>query len=462
MKIFRLIHIFLRLRKSGIFYLFTENFNPLVKPLQKPKNIEKNFKETLESLGPFFIKLGQLISTRTDLISLELAKELRNLTDNCAPVDFNYIKDQINEGLGSRAKTILENITEKPVASASLAQVHRLTIDDKNLVIKVQKPGLLDLIDKDIKALRLGIRFLRFMYKGYPRVNLNEMLNSYEKIIKNELDFRIEAANAKKTFENFDGNELLYIPRIEDEFTTKKILVMEYIDGIPITDIEELKNYNLDLKKLSENGVKIFLKQVFEDNFFHADMHPGNIFAAKINQENPYYFAVDYAICGSITESNQILIAQMISCLVERDFFSLAQLFIYAEWVAENTKTEELESVLRAHCERLLDKPLSEILFGELLLSLFDAMKPFDLYLDQDLLLLVKTLIHIEGMGRQIYPELDFWSVSKPFIDDWISEKYSVKGLIRYLVSKKHILTYMILKKIEETKDQFSEDFGDK
>ena len=462
MKIFRLIHIFLRLRKSGIFYLFIENFNPLVKPLQKPKNIEKNFKETLESLGPFFIKLGQLISTRTDLISLELAKELRNLTDNCAPVDFNYIKDQINEGLGSRAKTILENITEKPVASASLAQVHRLTINDKDLVIKVQKPGLLDLIDKDIKALRLGIRFLRFMYKGYPRVNLNEMLNSYEKIIKNELDFRIEAANAKKTFENFDGNELLYIPRIEDEFTTKKILVMEYIDGIPITDIEELKNYNLDLKKLSENGVKIFLKQVFEDNFFHADMHPGNIFAAKINQENPYYFAVDYAICGSITESNQILIAQMISCLVERDFFSLAQLFIYAEWVAENTKTEELESVLRAHCERLLDKPLAEILFGELLLSLFDAMKPFDLYLDQDLLLLVKTLIHIEGMGRQIYPELDFWSVSKPFIDDWISEKYSVKGLIRYLVAKKHILTYMILKKIEETKDQFSEDFGEK
>ena len=462
MKIFRLIHIFLRLRKSGIFYLFIENFNPLVKPLQKPKNIEKNFKETLESLGPFFIKLGQLISTRTDLISLELAKELRNLTDNCAPVDFNYIKDQINEGLGSRAKTILKNIIEEPVASASLAQVHRLTINDKDLVIKVQKPDLLDLIDKDIKALRLGIRFLRFMYKGYPRVNLDELLNSYEKIIKNELDFRIEAANAKKTFENFDGNELLYIPRIEDEFTTKKILVMEYIDGIPITDIEELKHYNLDLKKLSENGVKIFLKQVFVDNFFHADMHPGNIFAAKINQENPYYFAVDYAICGSITESNQILIAQMISCLVERDFFSLAQLFIYAEWVAENTKTEELESVLRAHCERLLDKPLSEILFGELLLSLFDAMKPFDLYLDQDLLLLVKTLIHIEGMGRQIYPELDFWSVSKPFIDDWISEKYSVKGLIRYLVSKKHILTYMILKKIEETKDQFSEDFGDK
>ncbi len=242
----------------------------------------------------------------------------------------------------------------------------------------------------------------------------------------------------------------------------KKILVMEYIDGIPITEVKKLKKYNLNLKKLSENGVKIFLKQVFEDNFFHADMHPGNIFAAKKNQDNPYYFAVDYAICGSVTESNQILIAQMISCLVDRDFFSLAQLFIYAEWVREDTKTEELEAVLRANCEKLLDKPLAEILFGELLLSLFDAMKPFDLYLDQDLLLLVKTLVHIEGMGRQIYPELDFWSISKPFIDNWISKKYSVKGLIRYLVSKKHILTYMILKKIEETKDQFSENFGEK
>ena len=462
MKLLRLMQVFLSLRRSGIFYLFIDNFNPLVKPLKKPDNIENNFKRTLESLGPFFIKLGQLLSTRTDLITLELAKELRNLTDNCAPVDFSYIKNQINDGLGSRAKKILDSIEEEPIASASLAQVHKLKLDGKDLVIKVQKPGLLNLIDRDISALHLGIKLLRFIYKGYPRVNLESLLNSYEKVIKNELDFRIEAASAKKTFENFDGNQLLYVPKIEDEFTTKRILVMEYIDGIPITNIEELKEHNLNLKKLSENGVRIFLKQVFEDNFFHADMHPGNIFAAKINQENPYYFAVDYAICGSITESNQILIAQMISCLVERDFFSLAQLFIYAEWVAEDTKTEELESVLRAHCERLLDKPLAEILFGELLLSLFDAMKPFDLYLDQDLLLLVKTLVHIEGMGRQIYPELDFWSVSKPFIDNWISEKYSVKGLIRYLVAKKHILTYMILKKIEETKDQFSEDFGDK
>ena len=462
MKIFRLLQVFLRLRRSGIFYLFITNFNPLLKPLKKPKNIEKNFKKTLEGLGPFFIKFGQLLSTRTDLISLELASELRNLTDNCESIDFDHIRNEINDGLGLRAEKILATIDEAPIASASLAQVHKFDIDGRELVVKVQKPGLTDLINKDIDALRLGIKLLRLLYKGYPRINLNDLLNSYERVIKNELDFRIEAANAKKTFENFDKNQLLYVPKIEDEFTTKKILVMEYIDGIPITEVKKLKKYNLNLKKLSENGVKIFLKQVFEDNFFHADMHPGNIFAAKKNQDNPYYFAVDYAICGSVTESNQILIAQMISCLVDRDFFSLAQLFIYAEWVREDTKTEELEAVLRANCEKLLDKPLAEILFGELLLSLFDAMKPFDLYLDQDLLLLVKTLVHIEGMGRQIYPELDFWSISKPFIDNWISKKYSVKGLIRYLVSKKHILTYMILKKIEETKDQFSEDFGDK
>jgi len=462
MKIFRLLHVFLRLRRSGIFYLFINNFNPLLKPLKKPRNIENNFKETLEGLGPFFIKFGQLLSTRTDLITLELASELRNLTDNCESISFDHIRSAINDGLGSRAGKILGTIDAVPIASASLAQVHKFNIDGKELVVKVQKPGVKDSINKDIDALRLGIKLLRFFYGGYPRINLHNLLNSYERVIKNELDFRIEAANAKKTFENFDKNRLLYVPRIEDEFTTKKILVMEYVDGIPITEVKKLEKYNLNLKKLSENGVKIFLKQVFEDNFFHADMHPGNIFAAKKNQENPHYFAVDYAICGSVTESNQILIAQMISCLVDRDFFSLAQLFIYAEWVEEDTKTEELEAVLRANCEKLLDKPLAEIFFGELLLSLFDAMKPFDLYLDQDLLLLVKTLVHIEGMGRQIYPELDFWSISKPFIDDWIRKKYSVKGLIRYLVSKKHILTYMILKKIEETKDQFSENFGEK
>ena len=460
MKLIRLLQIFFRLRRTGIFSLFIQGFNPILKPIKQRHKIESNFKEELEKLGPFFIKLGQLLSTRTDLISIKLAKELRNLTDNCTAVSFSYIENEIKDGLGARASDILTNIEKEPIASASLAQVHRFSINGKDLVVKVQKANLLESIDKDIQSIRLGIKFIRFFYKGYPRVDLNSLLDNYERVIKNELDFRIEAANAEKTYQNFQNNHFLYVPRIEDEYTTKKILVMEYIDGIPITDIEELNSYNLDLKKLSENGVRIFLKQVFEDNFFHADMHPGNIFAAKLKQEDPYYYAVDYAVCGSVTESNQILIAQMISCLVERDFYSLAQLFIYAEWVEESTKTEELESVLRAHCEKLLDKPLSEILFGELLLNLFDAMKPFDLYLDHDLLLLVKTLIHIEGMGRQIYPELDFWAVAKPFIDDWIKEKYSVKGLIRYLVAKKHILTYMILKKIEETKDQFSKDFG--
>ena len=200
MKIFRLIQIFLSLRKSGIFYLFIKNFNPLVKPLKKPKNIEYRFRKTLENLGPFFIKTGQLLSTRTDLISIELAKELRNLTDNCEPIDFDYIKNEINDGLGSRAQKVLKNIEEKPIASASLAQVHRLNLDGKDLVIKVQKPGLLNLIDRDIGALKIGVKLLRFVYKGYPRVNVENLLNNYEKVIKNELDFRIEAANAKKTF----------------------------------------------------------------------------------------------------------------------------------------------------------------------------------------------------------------------------------------------------------------------
>tara|TARA_Y100001954_G_scaffold17938_1_gene16569 strand:- start:416 stop:1807 length:1392 start_codon:yes stop_codon:yes gene_type:complete len=461
MKILRLLEIFFTLRSSGIFHLFVDGFNPFLKQFARPKDIENKFKKSLENLGPVFIKLGQLLSTRTDLISQELASNLKELTDSCEPIDFSYIKEELKRNLGQRADTLLKNIDAVPLASASLAQVHRVTLNNEELVVKVQRPGLEKQIQRDIDALRFAVKALRFFYKGYPRVDLNLVVNDYEKVITNELDFRLEAANAKKTFSNFAHSSFLYVPRIHDEFTTKKTLVMEYIDGEPITNVSNLRAYGLDLKKLSENGVQIFLKQVFEDNFFHADMHPGNIFAAKDKPNDPYYYAVDYAICGSLTESNQILLAQMISCLLDRDFFSLAQLFIFAEWVDEKTKTEDLEAVLRANCESLLDKPLNEILFGELLLNLFDGMKQFDLFLDNDLILLVKTLIHIEGMGRQIYPDLDFWSVAGPFIKKWLKDKYSVKGLIKYLVSKKHILTYMILKKIEESKYKFSEETGE-
>ena len=305
--------------------------------------------------------MGRLLSTRTDIISKELAAELNNLTDNCEPIEYNYIKDQLIANLGDNAKDILEDIDPKPLASASLAQVHRFTKEDENLVVKVQKPNLDEQIEVDIKAIRLGTKILRTFYKGYPRVDLNSVVDDYEKIIMNELDFRIEAANAKKTYQNFTENNYLYVPKILDKYTTKKILVMEYIDGIPITNIANLKKHNLNLKVLSENGVRIFLKQVFQDNFFHADMHPGNIFASKTSPKKPFYYAVDYAICGSLSESNQILIAQMISSLLKKDFYSLAQLFIFANWVSQDTKTEELENILRINCEHLLDKPLSQI-----------------------------------------------------------------------------------------------------
>ena len=461
MRLIRLFQIFYSIRSTGIFNLFIKGYNPFLKTFNQRNNIENKFKKTMENLGPVFVKLGQLLSTRTDIVSHDLAKELGELTDNCEPVEYSYIKDQLIKNLGTKSQKILDTIDPSPLAAASLAQVHRFSYQDKELIVKVQRPDLEKLILRDIQAIRLGARLIRLFYKGYPRINLSSVVDDYERIILNELDFRIEAANAKKTYNNFLQTEHLYVPEVYDDFTTKKTLVMEYIDGVPITSTSDLKKLGLNLKTLSENGVKIFLKQVFDDNFFHADMHPGNIFAAKDNPNNPYYYAVDYAICGSLTESNQILLAQMIACLLERDFFSLAQLFIFAEWVKEDTKTEELEAVLRATCETLLDKPLSQILFGELLLNLFDGMKQFDLYLDNDLVLLVKTLVHIEGMGRQIYPELDFWSIAQPFINRWINEKYSVKGLIKYLVSKKHILTYMILKKIEDSKQQFSDWEGE-
>ena len=286
MTIIRLLKIFAVLRNTGIFNTFIKGFNPILKTFNSKNNVEQNFRKTLESLGPVFIKLGQLLSTRTDIISKELAAELNNLTDNCEPIEYNYIKDQLISNLGDNAKDILEDIDPKPLASASLAQVHRFTKDGENFVVKVQKPNLDEQIEVDIKAIRLGTKILRTFYRGYPRVDLNSVVDDYEKIIMNELDFRIEAANAKKTYQNFTDNNYLYVPKILDKYTTKKILVMEYIDGIPITNIANLKKHNLNLKVLSENGVRIFLKQVFQDNFFHADMHPGNIFASKSPQKN--------------------------------------------------------------------------------------------------------------------------------------------------------------------------------
>ena len=462
MRIFRLIYIFLSIRNTGIFNKLTPSFNPLLNTFIRVDDSEKKFRVALEHLGPVFIKLGQLLSTRTDLFERSVTQELNKLTDSCAPVAFEFIKKTIETQLLSKAEEILITIEEKPLASASLAQVHKFKIGGEDFVIKVQRPGLEELVKRDLDALKLAAKYSSFFLKHYPRVKPLELIKQYENVIFQELDFRIEAANSNKTYENFKSSSYLEIPKIADDFTTKKILVMPFMDGIPVTDISSLTSYKINKKQLSEVGVKIFLKQVFEDNFFHADMHPGNIFAAKTDPQNPHYIAVDYAICGSVTESNQILLAQMISSLVEQDFYTLAQLFIYAEWVDKKTKTEELEKVLRANCEQLLNQPLSKILFGELLLDLFDAMRPFNLFIDDDLLLLVKTLIHIEGMGRQIYPDLDFWGIASPFLQDWFKDKYSVKGLVKYLVSKKHILTYMIVKKIEETQDMYSEFYGEK
>ena len=462
MRIFRLIYIFLSIRNTGIFNKLTPSFNPLLNTFIRVDDSEKKFRVALEHLGPVFIKLGQLLSTRTDLFERSVTQELNKLTDSCTPVAFEFIKETIETQLLSKAGKILMTIEEKPLASASLAQVHKFKIGGEDFVIKVQRPGLEELVKRDLDALKLAAKYSSFFLKHYPRVKPLELIEQYENVIFQELDFRIEAANSNKTYENFKSSNYLEIPKIADDFTTKKILVMPFMDGIPVTDVSSLTSYKINKKQLSEVGVKIFLKQVFEDNFFHADMHPGNIFAAKTDPENPHYIAVDYAICGSVTESNQILLAQMISSLVEQDFYTLAQLFIYAEWVDKKTKTEELEKVLRANCEQLLNQPLSKILFGELLLDLFDAMRPFNLFIDDDLLLLVKTLIHIEGMGRQIYPDLDFWGIASPFLQDWFKDKYSVKGLVKYLVSKKHILTYMIVKKIEETQDMYTEFYGEK
>ena len=429
---------------------------------KKNKNSGQRLAEALEKAGPVFIKFGQILSTRPDFLEKEIVEELKKFQNNLKPFDSDTAKKIIESDLGKSVDELFANFNSKPLAAASIAQVHEAELHSgEKVVIKVVRPGLEKKIKNDLALLK-ALGYITSKFKSdAKRLKLKEMIKEYEYVITSEIDLKKEAGNTIQTKNFFQNNDLLYVPNTYLEFSGPRTLTLEKIDGIPVTDIETLKEKNVNLKLLSERGVSIFFKQLFEDNFFHADMHPGNIFAAKTSPKKPFYYAVDYAICGSLSESNQILIAQMISSLLKKDFYSLAQLFIFANWVSEDTKTEELENILRINCEHLLDKPLSQILFGELLLNLLEAMRPFNLYLDNDLLLLIKTLVHIEGMGRQIYPELDFWSVANPFLKTWFKDKYSVKGLVKYLVSKKHILTYMIVKRFEETQEIFDQNYGD-
>ena len=397
----------------------------------------------LESLGPIFTKFGQLLSTRTDILDFKTAKELESLTDSCKPFKVSVFKQIVEKELGDRIENIFDSFDEKPLAAASLAQVHTAKLKNgTEVVIKVLRPNIRRKVKKNLRLLKASAKLFSYLYKDSYRLKPNEVIRDYEATILKELDLRLEASNTNLTRKNFLHSNELYIPEVYWDFTTSNIMVLEKIDGIPCTDIKQIEHYGINKKLLAENGVMIFLNQVFRDNFFHADMHPGNIFVSKKNPENPGYIAIDCAISGSLSNDERYILARMLQAVLKQNYKSLANLFISSNWVNPDTNTIELENTLRACCEPIFERPLSEIEFGKLLLYLFQSTREYGLSLQTSLVLLQKTLIHIEGMGRQIYPELDFWGIAEPYLDSWLAEQFNPLKLKDYIIENKEDLLF--------------------
>ena len=397
----------------------------------------------LESLGPIFTKFGQLLSTRTDILDFKTAKELESLTDSCKPFKVSVFKQIVEKELGDSIENIFDSFDEKPLAAASLAQVHTAKLKNgAEVVIKVLRPNIRRKVKKNLRLLKASAKVFSYLYKDSYRLKPNEVIRDYEATILKELDLRLEASNTNLTRKNFLHSNELYIPEVYWDLTTSNIMVLEKIDGIPCTDIKQIEHYGINKKLLAENGVMIFLNQVFRDNFFHADMHPGNIFVSKKNPNNPGYIAIDCAISGSLSNDERYILARMLQAVLKQNYKSLANLFISSNWVNPDTNTIELENTLRACCEPIFERPLSEIEFGKLLLYLFQSTREYGLSLQTSLVLLQKTLIHIEGMGRQIYPELDFWGIAEPYLDNWLAEQFNPLKLKDYIIENKEDLLF--------------------
>ena len=349
----------------------------------------------------------------------------------------------IEKELGSDINSVFDDFDPVPLAAASIAQVYSAKLKDtqQEVVIKVVRPGIKKTIQRDISLMKRIATFSEKRFEDAKRLQLLKLVSEYEAVILSELDMRLEASNIKQTRRNFENNSLLYVPDVFLDYCSEGLLVMERIEGIPVDRIETLNDLGVDLKLVAERGVEIFLKQVFIDNFFHADMHPGNIFIDAKNPSDPAYVAVDYAIVGSLSEEEQYQIGRMLVAVIGRDFKEVANILIESKWVDPKTRLNDLENTIRAACEPIFDQPMEKINFGEMLLFIFDSARRFDLRMQPSLMLLQKTLVNIEGLGKQLYPALDFWSIANPFLKNWISDRYNPKKLAEW--AKRNSLSWL-------------------
>lgn len=415
-----------------------------------PKGVR--IRKALEDLGPIFIKFGQMLSTRRDLLPDEIADELERLQDAVPPFPGAQAKQIIEQGFGSTVEELFADFEEQPLASASVAQVHGATLKNgKAVVVKVLRPDILPVIKRDIELLYIIAELAARYSSELRRLRPVEVISEYEKTILDELDLLREAANASQLRRNFEGSSDLYVPEIYWDFTRKNILVMERIYGIPIRDIDALHQHKTDMERLAALGVKIFFTQVFKHNFFHADMHPGNIFVDVEDPQNPKYVAVDFGIMGTLSPVDKRYLAENFLAFFQRDYYKVAKLHVDSGWVPAGTRVDEFESAIRSVCEPIFERPLKEISFGQLLLRLFQTARRFNMEVQPQLVLLQKTLLNIEGLGRQLYPDLDLWVTAKPFLERWMEDQVGARAMLRGL---KENLPYL-LEKLPELPDLF-------
>ena len=394
--------------------------------------IGERIRLALEELGPIFVKFGQAISTRRDLLPPDIADELAKLQDAVPPFPAEQAKAIIEGAYGEPVGTVFERFDNEPLAAASIAQVHTAKLKaGTEVIVKVLRPGVDGQIERDLGVLRMLAGLADRYWEHGKRLRPLEVVDEYEHTILDELDLMREAANTAQLKRNFQGSDMLYVPEVYWDYCRPEVLVQERIFGTPISDMDTLRAAGTNIQLLAENGVEIFFTQVFRHNFFHADMHPGNIFVLHDDPAKPKYAAVDFGIVGTLSPEDQRYLAENFLAFFDRDYHRIARLHLDSGWVPAGTRVDQLESAVRTVCEPIFNKPLAEISFAQVLLRLFRVAQRFDVEIQPQLILLHKTLFNIEGLGRQLYPQLDLWKTAHPVLKRWMDEQVGGRALLR-------------------------------
>ena len=405
----------------------------LGRDLKAPRG--QRIREALERLGPIFVKLGQVLSTRRDLMPVDIADELALLQDRVPPFSSEVAIATIERAFNKKVDDIFVSFDRQPIASASIAQVHFAVLKDRNgiereVAVKVLRPGMLSVIEKDLSLMRLMAGWVESLSNDGKRLKPREVVAEFDKYLHDELDLVREASSAAQLRRNMEGLDLVLIPEMFWDYCATEVIVMQRMTGVPISQIERLRAAGVDIPKLARDGVTIFFTQVFRDGFFHADMHPGNIQVSLAPATFGRYISLDFGIVGTLTETDKEYLAQNFTAFFRRDYKRVAELHIESGWVPRTTRVDELESAIRSVCEPYFDRPLKEISLGLVLMRLFQTSRRFHVEIQPQLVLLQKTLLNIEGLGRQLDPELDLWATAKPFLEKWMIDQLGPKKLL--------------------------------